>query len=156
MQTPTAGGPWWAALAVWSTVNAVNILQTVGFLSRLRSGSLEVNHLIGYGIILLAVPVLVSLVAFVRSGAGWVHWAGPAAYLAFVSLLIAVEYVRRIEFRSPVRYGILVPYLVLFFGAIFLLGVPMFRLSRPLWLVTVATTACLLASMSVALRAGVG
>ena len=49
-----------------------------------------------------------------------------------------------------------VPYLVLFFGAILLMGLPMFRLDRRLWLVTVATTVLLLVSMGVAMRAGVG
>jgi hypothetical protein len=61
-----------------------------------------------------------------------------------------------VEFRSPVRAGILVPYLVLFFGAILLMGLPMFRLDRRLWLVTVVNTVLLLASMGVAMRRGVG
>jgi len=49
-----------------------------------------------------------------------------------------------------------VPYLVLFFGAILLMGLPMFRLDRRLWLVTVVNTVLLLASMGVAMRRGVG
>jgi hypothetical protein len=70
--------------------------------------------------------------------------------------MVAVEYVWPVEFRSPVRYGILVPYLLLFFGSILLMGLPMFRMDRRLWLVTVATTALLLASMGLAMRKGVG
>jgi hypothetical protein len=54
------------------------------------------------------------------------------------------------------RYGILVPYLLLFFGSILLMGLPMFRLDRRLWLVTVATTVLLLGSMVIAMRKGVG
>lgn len=54
------------------------------------------------------------------------------------------------------RYNILVPYAVLFFGAILLMGLPMFRLNRQPWLVTVATTVLLLGSMGVAMRKGVG
>jgi len=41
-----------------------------------------------------------------------------------------------------------VPCLLLFFGAI----LPMFRMDRRLWLVTVATTVMLLGSMRVAMR----
>jgi hypothetical protein len=67
-----------------------------------------------------------------------------------------VEDIWPVEFRSPVRYDILVPYLVLFFGAILLMGLPMFRLNRRLWLVTVATTVLLLACMGIAMRMGVG
>lgn len=61
---------------------------------------------------------------------------------------------------SPTSRGggapILVPYLVLFFGAILLMGLPMFRVNRHLWLVTVVTTVLLLGSMGVAMRKGVG
>ena len=54
------------------------------------------------------------------------------------------------------RTGILVPYLVLFFGSILLRGLPMFRLERRGWLVTVATTVLLLGSTGVAMRKSVG
>ena len=61
---------------------------------------------------------------------------------------------------SPTSRGggppILVPYLVLFFGAILLMGLPMYRVNLHLWLVTVATTVLLLGSMGVAMRRGVG
>jgi len=148
--------PWWAALVVWGVVNAVNVLQTVGFLSRVLTGSMAVNHLLGRVMIGLAIPAIVALVAFVRVGTGWRHWIGPGVYLAFVALMVAVEYVWPVEFRSPMRYDILVLYLVLFFGAILLMGLPMFRMHRPLWLVTVGTTILLLGSMGFAMSKGVG
>ena len=156
MQADTGAGPWWAVLTVWGVVNAVNLLQAVGFLSRVPTGSLAINHLLGRVMIGLAIPATVALVAFARACAGWRHWIGPSVYLAFVALMIVVEYVWRVEFRSPIRYDVLVPYLVLFFGAILLMGLPMFRLSRPLWLVTVTTTVVLLSSMGFAMSKGVG
>jgi hypothetical protein len=73
-----------------------------------------------------------------------------------VVLMIVVDYVRPVEFRSPPRCSILAPYLVLFFGAILLMGLPMFWLDRGLWLITVFTTALMLGSMGVALPKGVG
>jgi hypothetical protein len=143
-------------LTVWGVVNAVNVLQAVGFLSRVYTGSREINHLLGHVMIALAAPAAVALVAFVRARAGWRLWIGPAVYLASVAFQVVVDYVWPVEFRSPVRYSILVPYLLLFFGAILLMGLPMFRLNRRLWLVTVATTVLLLASMGIAMYAGVG
>jgi hypothetical protein len=156
MQVQTQVDPWWAALTVWGVVNAVNLLQAAGFLSRVCTGNRAVNHLLGYLIVALAAPAAVALVAFLRAGAGWRQWVGPAVYLAFVALSVAVEYVWPVEFRSPVRASILVPYLLLFFGAILLMGLPMFHMDRRLWLVTVATTVLLLASMGLAMRKGVG
>ena len=77
-------------------------------------------------------------------------------YLAFIAFMVVVEDIWAVEFHSPARAGILAPYLVLFFGAILLMGLPMFRLDRRLWLITVATTVLLLGAMGVAMRAGVG
>jgi hypothetical protein len=156
MQAPTRVDPWWAALTVWGVVNAVNMLQAAGFHSRVRTGSMAVNHLLGYGIIALAVPATLALVAFWRARAGWLQWIGPVVYIAFVALMVVVDYIRPVEFRSPVRYSILVPYLLLFFGAILLMGLPMFRMDRRLWLVTVATTLLLLGAMGIAMQKGVG
>jgi hypothetical protein len=156
MQVETRVDPWWAALTVWGVVNAVNVLQAAGFLSRVWTGSRAINHLLGYAIVALALPAALALVAFVRARAGWRQWVGPAVYLAFVVFMVAVEYVWPVEFRSPARYGILVPYLLLFFGSILLMGLPMFRMDRRLWLVTVATTVLLLGSMGLAMYKGVG
>ena len=148
--------PWWAALTVWGVVNVVNVLQAAGFLSRVRTGNMAINRLLGYAMIALVVPATLALVAFGRARAGWLQWIGLAVYLVFVLLEVIVDYVWQVEFRSPMRYGILVPYLLLFFGAILLMGLPMFRMDRRLWLVTVATTVFLLMSMGLAMRAGVG
>lgn len=46
------------------------------------------------------------------------------------------------------------PYLVLFFGSIVLMGASMYSANRSLWLVTVATSAALVAGMTWALRQG--
>ena len=154
---PDAGQcPWWAALTVWGVVNTVNVLQAVGFLSRIRSGTMALNHRLGYVMVALAAPTLIALIACVRSHAGVVTSLGPVLYLSFVALMLAVDYIAPREFRSPPRYGILVPYLVLFFGAILLMGLPMFEEDRSYWWVTVTTSVLLLASMVAAMRRGAG
>ncbi len=155
MKTQNRVNPWWAALTIWGVVNGVNLLQTAGFLSRVYTGSQAINHVFGYVIIALAVPAIVALGAFLRARAGWRQWIGPGLFLAFIALMIVVDYVWVVEFRSPVRYDILVPYLLLFFGSILLMGIPMFRLNRRLWLVTAVTSATLLGSMGAAMYAGV-
>ena len=156
MQTQKRVNPWWAALTVWGIVNMVNILQSIGFLSRVVTGDLAINHILGYGIIALAIPAVLVILALLRSRAGWRHWIGAAAFLAFVAFMVLVEDIWQIEFRSPTRPEILVPYLVLFFGSILLMGLPMFRMNRKLWLVTAATSVLLLGSMGYAMYMGVG
>lgn len=156
MATQTGVNPLRATLTIWGVVNEVNLLQAAGFRSRLRSRSLAVNHLLGYVIIALTIPAGVALVAFWRQGSDWRQWIGGLGFIAFIVLMICVDYLWPVEFRSPVHVSILAPYLALFFGAILLMGIPMFRLNRGLWLVTVATTVLLLISMGLAMRKGVG
>jgi len=148
--------PWWAALTVWGVVNVLNLSQAAGFLSRVRTGNMEINHALGYGMMVLAIPAIVALIGFVRAEAGWLHRIGPAVFVAFIVLMIVVDYAWPVEFRSPMRYDILAPYLLLFFGSILLMGLPMYGMNRGLWLVTVATTVLLLGSMGLAMLKGVG
>ena len=51
-------------------MNAVNVLQALGLLSRVRTGSMAANHALGYAIIGLAIPAALALAAFIRAGAG--------------------------------------------------------------------------------------
>ncbi|HYO18248.1 MAG TPA: hypothetical protein VES02_06235 [Dermatophilaceae bacterium] len=146
-------GPWWAALTTWVVVNAVNLAQTVGFVTR-RAHGMAVNHVAGYLIAGLAVPATVALVGFARAGSPW--WVGPAVFDGFVALMLVVDYLRPVQFRSPRKPVILVPYLLLFFGSIFLMGISMYGVDRRLWLVTVATSALLVSSMMWAMRQGTG
>jgi hypothetical protein len=156
VQIESDAEPWWAVLTVWIVVNAVNTIQGVGFLSRIWTGKAAINHSLGYLIIALAIPATAALVGLVQARAGWLHWVGPAVFLVFVTFLVVVDYLWQVEFRSPARAEVVVPFLVLFFGAIFLMGLPMFRIDTRLWAGTVVTTAFLLVSMTMALRQGVG
>jgi hypothetical protein len=156
LQAQERTNPWWAALIVWGVVNVINILQSAGFLSRVFTGSHAINHILGYVILILAAPAVLAIFAFVLARTSVRQWIGLVVFLAFIVLMVFVEYIWRVEFRSPMRYDILVPYLILFFGSILLMGLPMFRMNRRLWLVTVTTTILLLGSMVFAMTMGVG
>ncbi len=143
--------PRWAALTTWVVVNLVNLAQSVEFASR-RSHAVVVNHLLGAVIAMLAVPATVALVGYARAGSPW--WLGPAVFDLFVALMLVVDYLWPVEFRRPAKPAILVPYLLLFFGSILVMGISMFELNRGLWLVTVATSVTLLGTMVRALRQG--
>jgi predicted ferric reductase len=83
--------------------------------------------------------------------------SGP--WWALVTTWVVVNVVnlaQTVGFASRRRHGmaVLVPYLVLFFGSIVVMGASMYPANRSLWLVTVATSAALVASMTWALRQG--
>jgi hypothetical protein len=143
-----------AAVTVWLVVNAVNVLQSVGFVTRPTAP--EVNALLGLVIAALAFPATRALLVFRRRRAGWLFFVGPLVFDAFVVLMLVVDYLARVEWRGPVVPVIEIPYLLLFFGSIVLMGLPMYRLDRRRWLVTVTTSVMLLGSMAYAMSAGVG
>jgi len=143
-----------AAVTVWVVVNAVNLCQSVGFVT--RPVAPNVNPLLGLVIAALAIPATWALLVFRRHRAGRLYLVGPLVFDVFVVLMLAVDYVARVEWRDPVVATIQVPYLLLFFGSIVLMGLPMYRLDRRRWLVTVVTSVILLGSMTYAISAGVG
>jgi hypothetical protein len=138
---------------VWVVVNLVNLLQTAGFAWRVVDP--DINRIIGAAIIALGVPAGLALVSFIRSGSGWRFYAGPVWFLTFVLASFAFDHLLELEFRSPRRPEILVPYLVLFFGSIALMGAPMLRINRRLWAVTAVTALALLGAMGFAMSRGV-
>lgn len=146
-------GPWWAALTTWVVVNLVNVAQAVGFASRRRHG-MAVNQALGVVIAGLSIPATAAMVGYIRAGSPW--WLGPAVFDVFVVLMLIVDYLRPVQFRQPARPAILVPYLLLFFGSILVMGLSMFDVNRGLWLVTVATSAALLTTMTLSIRQGTG
>jgi hypothetical protein len=142
-----------AALVIWATVNAVCLLQAVGFAT--RPSAPEVNHALGVVIAVLALPATWALVVFVRAGSGRLALAGPAAFDVFVALMLVVDYVPGVEWRDPARPAIMVPYLALFFGSIVLMGLPMFFIDRRRWRVTAVSACLLIAAMIYAMTRGV-
>jgi hypothetical protein len=135
-------------------VNAVNVLQSVGFVTRPFAS--WVNPVLGVGIALLALPATWALLRLLEHRAGVLLLAGPVAFDLFVAFHVAVEYILRIPWRDPVVIGVQVPYLTLFFGSILLMGLPMYRLDRRRWGVTAVTTTVLLGAMVYAIAIGAG
>jgi hypothetical protein len=135
-------------------VNLVNLLQAAGFATRVIDPG--INRTLGIGIMVLAVPAGFALISFVRANSGWRFYLGPALFLVFVITELIVDHFLELEFRSPRRAEILIPYLTLFFGSIVLMGAPMIRFHRRLWAVTSVTTLILLGAMGFAMARGVG
>lgn len=143
-----------ATTAIWVVVNAVNVLQAIGFAT--RPFAPEVNPVLGLVIAALAIPATWALGALIRVRAGALFYVGPLVFDAFVVFMLLVDRVARIEWRDPILPAVQVPYLALFFGSIFLMGLPMLRIDPRRWLVTVATTVGLLVAMVYAASMGVG
>jgi hypothetical protein len=149
---PAAPLPHRAVTTVWVVVNLVNILQAAGFAT--RAVDPHINRILGIGILALAVPAGLALMSFVKAGSPPRLSAGPLSFLAFCAVSLLVDYVVDVEFRAPRRPEILIPYLMLFFGSIVLMGAPMLRIDRRRWFVTLVTTLFLVGGMGWAMSRG--
>lgn len=128
---------------VFLVVNVTAVAQTIGFLSR-PSGP-AVQSAMGVVIMLMAVPAAAALLLD-RSTANVVRYAGIVMFVAFALMELVVDYILDVEFRDPRDAAVLIPYLVLFYGSILLMGLSLFRVSLVLWGVTAVTCAALLAA----------
>ncbi len=102
----------WLILVVAITSNVLTILV---FASRPRHPARA--KAFGLGFIALAVPAAVIIVTFVEEGRPWGYFIPPALFITFVILVLLLDYILRIEFRSPPRYNIMGPFLLLYYIA---------------------------------------
>ena len=143
-----------ACMVVWGVVNVVCLLQAIGFATRpFAPGA---NPILGVGIVAAAIPATYAIVVFWRARSGWLLLLGPLVFDAFVALHVVVDWILDVEWRDPPMPLVQIPYLVLFFGSIALMGMPMYRLDRRRWVATVVSAALLIAAMLYAISRGVG
>ena len=81
----------------------------------------------------LGVPAALVSLVMVSSGQPWWMWLGGFICLAWAIYGYTVEFVRHVEWRSPVRWSVFGPYITLYLATIMLYWWPLARISRPLW-----------------------
>lgn len=67
-------------------------------------------------------------------GQSWLLYTGPLLMAAWAAFGLYLDVWRRVEWRSPVRWRMLVPYVVLYFYAQMFLWWPLWDLARLAWL----------------------
>jgi len=93
------------------------------------------SYTVKYGWIIyaLCIPAVVISIFLLRGGKSWAFWLGGFLFLVYALFGYWVDYVAQIEFRSPLRPSILVPYVVLYLATVMFYWWPLGLLSRPLW-----------------------
>jgi hypothetical protein len=66
----------------------------------------------------LSVPTTAISIVLLMGGKTWSLWLGGFLYLVWALFGFAVEYVRGIEWRSPIRWSILGPYVCLYLATV--------------------------------------
>jgi len=104
----------------------------------LRTWFFDTAMELGWVVYALAVPaVLVSLV-LIRSGRPWYLWIAGFLYAVWAAFGYYIDVASPVEWRAPILWPVLVPYVVLYLGAQMFYWFPLGRLGplgRRLWFV---------------------
>lgn len=87
----------------------------------------------GWVVYALGVPAAALSVWFLVAGEDWTLWAAGFLCLAFSAFGYWVDYVARIDFRSPFVASVGAPYVVLYLATLMFYWWPLWDRSRLLW-----------------------
>ena len=81
----------------------------------------------------LGLPAAAASGLLLHAGAPWSLWLGGFLYLAWAIFGFTVEYVAKIEWRSPIRWSIFAPYIFLYLSTIMFYWFPLALVWKTLW-----------------------
>ncbi len=87
----------------------------------------------GWIIYALCIPAVVISVILLLGGKSWSFWLGGFLFLLFAAFGYWVDYVAQIQFRSPIKLSVLIPYVFLYLATVMFYWWPLRFLSQPLW-----------------------
>jgi hypothetical protein len=88
-----------------------------------------------YGVLVYALGLPAAIISIVLwvDGQPWYLWAAGLLYLVWAAFGYTVEYLLRINWRTPIHWPIFIPYLTLYLASIMFYWWPLATISRPLW-----------------------
>jgi hypothetical protein len=101
----------------------------------LRKWHFEIAKRYGPIVYALGIPAMVISILLQLSGKPWFLWMGGFIYLVWGIYGYWIEYVKKIQWRNPPRWGILIPYILLYLSTIMFYWWPLAFISKPLWYV---------------------
>ncbi|MEN6436527.1 MAG: hypothetical protein ABFD58_12020 [Anaerolineaceae bacterium] len=81
----------------------------------------------------LGIPAAIVSLLLILAGKPWSFWLSGFLYPLWGIYGYVVEYVRRIQWRNPARWSVLIPYLCLYLATILFYWFPLALLYKPLW-----------------------
>ena len=87
----------------------------------------------GWLVYALGLPLAGVSVLLLLGGKTWSLWLGGFLYLIWAIFGYIVEYVRKIEWRTPIRGAIFGPYILLYLAMLMFYWFPLALIAKPLW-----------------------
>lgn len=99
--------------------NLINLILSLIFLNRAH-GRPEWEHALGYGTIVMMIPLTIIAILNLAHKRAWAFWALPLVMVAYLALEFLLDYVLKLNFRQTALLG---PYLLAFYlGQFALIG----------------------------------
>lgn len=89
----------------------------------------------GWLVYALSIPAVLISILFIINGKSWSFWLGGFLFLIFAIFGYWVEYVKKINWRTPIQWPIFIPYIILYLATIMFYWWPLALLYQPLWYV---------------------
>jgi len=87
----------------------------------------------GWIVYALCIPALIISIFLLRGGKSWSFWLGGFLFLLYAAFGYWVDYALKIQWRDPIRWSIMIPYVFLYLSTVMFYWWPLALLRRPLW-----------------------
>jgi energy-coupling factor transporter transmembrane protein EcfT len=102
-------------LAVVVIANLLNLILTLIFLNRVF-GRTEWEHWLGYGTLIMILPLTIIAVANLNEKRNWAFWVLPLVMVAYLVVEFVLDYWLKFNYRQTAWLG---PYLLVYYVALF-------------------------------------
>jgi hypothetical protein len=114
-----------------TTAYVIQIVLLAHFAMRVRMPETALRF--GRVVYAVAVPALVVSILLLRGGRPWFEWLAGFLYTAWSTVGYTVDIARPVEWRSPIRWPIFLPYVLLYLASLMFYWWPLATIWRPLW-----------------------
>jgi len=83
----------------------------------------------------LSIPAAVISIILFSGGMHWEFWLGGFIYLIWAIFGYTVEYIKKIEWRNPIRWSVFGPYITLYLATVMFYWWPLANINKSLWYV---------------------
>jgi hypothetical protein len=101
----------------------------------LRKWRFDLTMRYGRIVYALSIPAVAISIFILQGGKIWSLWLSGFIYLIWAIYGYTVEYVRGIQWRSPVRWSIFGPYVFMYLATVMFYWWPLAIIYKPLWYV---------------------
>ncbi len=101
----------------------------------LRKWHFELAMHYGWLVYALSIPLAILSIFLLLNGNTWSLWLAGFIYLTWGIYGYWIEYVKKIEWRDPIRWTVFCPYVFLFLSTIMFFWWPLALIYKPLWYV---------------------